>query len=290
MLKEDFVPVAIDQWYQRRQQDAEGEFYRKVAKQGPRKDMQQTTQGRYICTSSGNLLGYNNNRGPERLKAIMKRTLVRVRPAEPDTQPLTSTTPDPIAMQKPSPETIVVGVSSKILSGYKPTKNWKSAFHDSVGRDNLWILKEEVPELIKLSQTGGNIPERIAKRIVRFHLVDNTRGEPPRWSNKQIRDLKIKVDDKGALRGKVHLETESGDRGYAAELFGIIKSENEKLTRFDIVAKGDFWGVGKYTPNAPKGKFPLVVAFRIVDRKDPADLLMPHGAKGWPPGYFKSEQ
>jgi hypothetical protein len=44
MLKQDFVPVAIDQWYQRRQKDAEGDFYRKVAGQGPRSDFEKTTQ------------------------------------------------------------------------------------------------------------------------------------------------------------------------------------------------------------------------------------------------------
>ena len=40
LLRERFVPVAIDQAYQRRQQDAEGEFYREFAGQGPRKDFE----------------------------------------------------------------------------------------------------------------------------------------------------------------------------------------------------------------------------------------------------------
>ena len=37
LATEDFVPVTGDDWYQRRRQDAEGEFFRKVADQGPRK-------------------------------------------------------------------------------------------------------------------------------------------------------------------------------------------------------------------------------------------------------------
>jgi hypothetical protein len=44
-LKSRFVPVALDQAYQRRQNDAEGEFYRKIAGQGPRNDFDDTTQG-----------------------------------------------------------------------------------------------------------------------------------------------------------------------------------------------------------------------------------------------------
>ena len=35
LAAEDFVPVTADDWYQRRRQDAEGEFFRKVADQGP---------------------------------------------------------------------------------------------------------------------------------------------------------------------------------------------------------------------------------------------------------------
>ena len=45
MLKTKFVPVAIDQAYQRRQKDTEGDFYRKIAGQGPRSNFNNTTQG-----------------------------------------------------------------------------------------------------------------------------------------------------------------------------------------------------------------------------------------------------
>ena len=37
MASEDYVPVTGDDWYERRRQDAEGQFFRKIADQGPRK-------------------------------------------------------------------------------------------------------------------------------------------------------------------------------------------------------------------------------------------------------------
>ena len=80
MLKNDFVPVAIDQWYTRRQKDAEGEFYQAIARQGPRKDMDLTTQGLYVCDASGKLLGYNNNRHVGPIKAIMKKAIEDLEP------------------------------------------------------------------------------------------------------------------------------------------------------------------------------------------------------------------
>src|SRR6478672_1245892 len=61
MATEDFVPVTADDWYQRRRQDAEGEFFRKVADQGPRKgEGGSTRQGIYCLTAAGQLLNYKN--------------------------------------------------------------------------------------------------------------------------------------------------------------------------------------------------------------------------------------
>src|SRR5687767_7356701 len=61
MATEDFVPVTADDWYQRRRQDAEGEFFRKVAAQGPRKgEGGSTRQGIYVLTADGELLSYKN--------------------------------------------------------------------------------------------------------------------------------------------------------------------------------------------------------------------------------------
>ena len=44
LLQTRFIPVAIDQAYQRRQKDNEGKFYQKIANQGPRKIGRGTTQ------------------------------------------------------------------------------------------------------------------------------------------------------------------------------------------------------------------------------------------------------
>ena len=60
MAKEDFVPVACDDWYHRRRKDAEGEFWRKVsdgAEHGPNAaDGVWTRQGFYMLTAVGTIL------------------------------------------------------------------------------------------------------------------------------------------------------------------------------------------------------------------------------------------
>ena len=76
MAKEQYVPVTGDDWYQRRRQDAEGEFFRKMAAQGPRRDEGGTRQGIYMFTADGKLLAYKNaGQNPDVMRAELKRGL-----------------------------------------------------------------------------------------------------------------------------------------------------------------------------------------------------------------------
>ena len=117
-------------------------------------------------------------------------------------------------------------------------------------------------------------------------MVDNTRGEPPMWRENEIKKLEGKIE-KGQLRATVQLKTAKGDRGYEAELFGRVETKGGKVIRLDVVAKGEFWGEGTYTRNAPKGRFPLAIAFTLADGKDAADTIPPQGSRGWLPSYIR---
>jgi hypothetical protein len=149
-------------------------------------------------------------------------------------------------------------------------------FQDALARDHLWIRKDEAAALAR-----GELPESVMRRIARFHLIDNTRGEPPMWAAKEIRKLEMSLSG-GKLVARVHLETDSGDRGYEADLLGFVGPG-----RFDVVAKGLFWGEGTYTGRAPKGKFPLAVAFTLAAGAKEANKVAPQGTKGDLDGYLK---
>src|SRR6059058_5304498 len=78
LASEKFVPVSGDDWYQRRRDDAEGEFFRKVADQGPRKGKGGSTrQGIYCFTASGKLLGYKNAQDAKVMLETVKQALKR---------------------------------------------------------------------------------------------------------------------------------------------------------------------------------------------------------------------
>ena len=285
MLKTRFIPVAIDQAYQRRQKDTEGDFYRKIAGQGPRNNFNGTTQGFYIATAWGRLLLYNNNRDPNKVAQLMLNSLVDFRKVggpRTDAAAIDSTLVDQRYNPDPPEGGIVVRVQAKVLEGYEPPEDaWQAIFQSALSRDNLWISKSEHEALV-----SGKLPKSLQMRIARFHLVDNTRGEPPMWREEDVRSVGMTLAN-GKLTGKAHLETKDGQRGYDVELLGKVESNGGKVTRFDIVALGDFWGEGPYTRNAPEGKFPLAISFTLADGSDIADAVPPQGSRGWVPGYIK---
>jgi len=280
LLQTRFIPVAIDQAYQRRQKDNEGKFYQKIANQGPRKVGRGTTQGLYAADASGKLLAFTNNRGSERVQRMIQTALAKHQPVK--VAPLAKGTPDARFNPEPPKGGLVVRVTSKVLGGYEePENEFRRIFQQSLGRDNLWISANEHTALAK-----GQLPQNLLKRIARFHLVDNTRGEPPMWNDNEIKKLEGTLRN-GQLHATVQLKTAKGDRSYEAELLGRIETKNGKVIRFDVVAKGHFHGEGTYTRNAPKDRFPLAIAFTLADGKDAADTIPPQGSRGWLPGYMR---
>ncbi len=285
MLQTRFVPVAIDQAYQRRQQDNEGEFYRKIAGQGPRNNFQSTTQGLYVATAGGRLLLFNNNRDPAKVKRLLKETLAEFeKNAAANSRAVVIKRGKVDSRYNVTPPVggLVVRVQAKVLGGYEPTTDrWQTIFQNALSRDNLWISAAEHQALLR-----GVVASSLQQRIARFHLVDNTRGEPPMWNEKEIRELKMRIEGNRIL-GQATLRTARGDRSYQADLFGIIETKAGRIVRLDMVSRGEFQGEGPYTRNAPKGKFPLAISFSLADGTEAADRIPPQGSRGWLPGYLR---
>lgn len=287
LLKNKFVAIALDQWYERRQEDNLGKFYQKIAKQGPR-DFKQTTQGMYIADASGKLLGYINHHEPDRVKKFMEESLAKFVPSTTAIAPKNENADERFERKLPAGG-LVVRVNTKILGGYEGVKEtneywarYAKYFQNAIARDNLWVNAEEKKELIDLK-----FPESLAKRIARFNLIDNTRGEPPMWNNDEVRSVSISVDKEGIVTGEFKLATQDNKRGFEGTFYGHVEKEGEKLIRFDLVAKGLHWGQGRYTRGAPNGKFPIAMAFRLADGSDAADKVYPQGTKGWWWEYWK---
>lgn len=286
LLKTKFIPVAIDQAYQRRQEDAEGEFYRKIALQGPRHDFEgSTTQGFYAATSSGKFLFYNNYRGPggeEGLIGELNEALSAAAAGTESVAPIADGERDRRYAPQPPEGGLFLRAHSKVLHGYDPPKDrFQKIFQEGLGRDNFWITGAEHEALVR-----GELPDSLKLRLVRYHFVDNTRGEPPMWERGEVRALSMTLKN-GELRGSVSLSTDDGKRSYDAEMLGYVETDGKRVTRMDLVVRGLFEGRGEYTKGPPPGKFPLAISFTIADGSDTADAIPPQGSRGWVEGYFE---
>lgn len=320
LLRENFVVVAADDWYQRRQNDPLGKFFRSVADQGPRKGAGGATrQGRYTFTASGKLLGFNNNRDPQRMTAMLQDSLRRFR-----SLPSTERTPGAVQVSALPPgardkryvraltsDIIPIKVHTRVLRKNsrgeytacgEPGTNTETYRHMGFGiaTDHLWLKKTELGQLASLAREkpGQKLPDSVAMRIARFHLVDNTRGEPPHWRRDEIRKLEFTlspVDDASErdsfrIVGAFHLETKDGKRGYKGEIDAYVHTQDETGNLdFHLVAIGDHWGEGPYTRGARPGRNPLAVVFTVADRSKSQNQIPPQGIR-WQEGYFGAHQ
>jgi hypothetical protein len=306
LATEDYIPVTGDDWYQRRRDDDEGEFFRKVADQGPRKGAGGSTrQGIYVFTASGKLLAYKNAQDADVMREVLQRGL-----AEWKKLPEEQRKPGAVKVEEsvktdarytrtPPSGGLILTVYTRILDqddkGEFCKGSCRSPGGDQSACDHLWLTKAEWPDLLPPTPKKGEtypMPAKVAQRIARFHLIDNTRGEPPMWRKEDVRRANVTLTVEEAnektvrvrIEGTVLLATDANDakakRGYEANLLGTLVYDVEKkaIVRLDLVALGEHWGDGTFTPGARPGRTPLGVALELAGDK-PADLVPPQAAR-----------
>jgi hypothetical protein len=301
------VPVCTDDWYTRRRQDKEGEFFRNMASQGPRKgENGNTRQGIYVFTAAGDLISFSNNGGSsDATRGHIKQALAKFDAlARAKVGPGAVTVPDrgkPDAEYYRAPPAggLVVRVHARILEEKKDavealfSKGTCSFLGgDMASRDALWLTKEEVRAMGPGEKKPGDtypLPAKVAERICRFHLVDNTRGEPEFWKKNEIRDRLFlltveKRTEEGVelrLSGEASLAKDDKTRGYEVKLYGKLRWVPAKGTfdRFEVAAVGEHWGRGTFTPGERPGKSVLGIAFGLPTGDKAGDKVPPQGAR-----------
>jgi hypothetical protein len=307
MATEDYVSVAADDWYQRRREDAEGKFFREVANQGPRRgEGGSTRQGIYCFTADGKLLAYKNaGQLPDVMRDTLRQGLrewnklpaERRKPGAIKVDSLDKT--DPRYTRTPPAGGLIVNVYTRILDredGKYCKGTCKTLGGDRAARDHLWLTESEWKSLVPADPKKGDkaaLPAKIAERILRFHLTDNTRGEPPMWRQEDIRkhDLSLIVDEvtdsrivlrfEGSALLASNADVAKADRGFDVRILGHVGFDRTKkaIDRFDAVAVGEHWGEGTFTRGARPGRQPLGIAFELASGKSAADLVPPQAGR-----------
>lgn len=290
-MKESFIPVAIDVWYdQKQRRDDERDFFFHVAQQGHYKDNAplETRQGIYILTADGTLLASNNRQDAESILNLMDVGLTAWSDFRyPDGFEVPEAGPADSRFRREPPEGgVVIDVFTRIVGEYEPPADnswtrWGFDPNQSLGRDHLWITREDVEGLAPSDVKVGArypLPPILQERMLRFHLVDNVRGEPMMWRSDEVRRARIDlvVEEVSEQTLRLRIEGEAlmqalpnlpyPDRRYDATLLGYIEVHRDPLrvSRFDLMAVGEAAGEGHYTRRAPAAPFTLAIAMRIA--------------------------
>ena len=159
-------------------------------------------------------------------------------------------------------------------------------------------------------------PPPIARRLVRYHLLDAVRGNTPPWSLNALRDVEVTLtvtaaaSDRVDLRLSGHADMEEQgewcatppayapyirdrmcceirERGYNAKLLGYLSLETDRgrFSRFDIVAVGIRWGGTTFNGRPDDtDPAPLGIAMTLAGQ-EARDRISPLGS---PNRYFEA--
>ncbi len=305
MAQNDFIPVAADDWYQRRRQDKEGDFFRTAANAlGKSGAGGSSRQGIYCFTADGTPLNYKNSQDAAVMRQELQKALVqfdRLPEAKRKAGAVTVEEQgrlDPTYSRTPPVGGLILKVFTRILD-YKNDAYCKGTCSqtggDKAARDHMWITAEEVQALVPTKAVVGfryPLPAKIAERICRYHLVDNTRGEPILWRPEEIRAKRLTLIVVSQtpeaielrLEGEVVLanaaDLDQADRGYQVRLLGSLRyfPTTKLFDRFDLTAIGSHWGEAFHSGVARPGKTLLGVTFELAGDR-PGDRVAPQGIR-----------
>ena len=319
LARTHFVPVAGDDWYQRRRQDAEGEFFRKISDQAGRGSHDanggSTRQGIYCLTAAGKLLSFKNaGQSPAVTRNSLREALQNWKKLpEAERQPGAVHIPDadidPRFTPAPPPGGLILNVYTRLLDhdengGLCAHKQKTNGALREAQRDHLWLTESEWKALVPAQAVAGDkvpVPDTVRQRLFRFHLMDSTPGEPLAWSREEIRagSLTAVVEESSQARLKVRVEgtallaeqmySVKAGRGLEVQLLGYLTYDvrNKRVERFDLVAYGECWGKQAICDaRDPQGRRLLGVAFELA-RGDTATDRVPPQAARWLEGYLQ---
>lgn len=215
----------------------------------------------YACTAGGKGLPIPRSKSRlAELEAVLSNFEPELKPKVPELSEESQSS----AMRPPA-DTEVLYVVWNVLDGMELLPLDRNPVYGKLQReagfDRLWVRKDEVQALAR-----GEFPESLKKRMFTgVHQVFYL----PEWKK-----LKVKLDN-GRLSGTVHAQEQSGKNGYEMDFLGFVETNEGKLARFDMVAKGKWRNdqVSAYASNLTWAgerdrEVVVAVSLTLADRND----------------------
>ncbi|MCA8972527.1 MAG: hypothetical protein KDC95_22250 [Planctomycetes bacterium] len=290
-LVSEFVPVADEVHRLQKGKTADARLFQGFCEEGHyggRTKPTDTRQGIYACTASGRFLASVNTRHPDAMVRMLEKALANFaaleegdRVSSPELLEALGTVQR--AEDRFPVDGLVLRVASKDMPGTKTREGWHEA---ASNLDWAWFQKSEardfLPEEFEVGQTRA-VPKALVERLVRFHLLDNVRGQTTPFGRKEVRIAKLESKIECVEESFVDVRFSGATlamhdegpwaRGFETKLEGVARWDraNGRFTRFELVAKGDRWGRTQYNARAPERdrealfeREPIAVLFEVV--------------------------
>jgi hypothetical protein len=294
-LQNDFIPVAINCDYfvpldqTARNWSESAAFMTEICrKNGKGIKPGESVQGYYPISAAGDSYGVGGacaTPGQEKwMIGLLGNALHAFRKNPPAKVELKETSLPPEA--KIPEGTAILRVFTRMGPLSKGQDAKQNVHYQGVQRNHLWVLAAEQAEILKRlsDKEEADVPERLARRIVLYHLIDSVRGEAPPWVPGDVKAMSLRMsrthDSQSELgvklTGSFTLEHHQST-GLKGTLEGVLEIDKVRkvVKSAKIYASGDAFGGGPFTPDAPEGTFPLKFAMILVN-DELSRYLAPH--------------
>ena len=260
----------------------------------------QTTQGTYLVTPSGVLLGYGHTLDPKAMRTFLKDGLEKWR-AMSQAERLGDEANIAKKSSKYPEDGLVLMVALHKFYEREPRTGRELRGLVEWNRDYAWFRKDEARQFLsKTLKTGDRheVPANLINRLARYHFTDTALAwaDPYPLSkvvSAQLTSTVIEIEGNivsvrfdGAVKLAQNDLPRFGysrsrlprkpDRGYDAKLLGYatFDLEKSKFVSFDLVAKGSHHGggVGAYTVPTTLGIVLSLAGDRPMDRIEPLHI------------------
>lgn len=268
-LADKFVPAADEVWHLQRGSDTECRLFQSMAEVGHYGHKPGTRQGIYVCTPAGLLLASINSLSADAVYATLKTGLDKWEQL-----------PDFVRTQSPAvaiepehrweasyPDSGLVLVSAN--RDLLPGDEQMSACGDRWNRDHVWFSKDEARAWLAAKPLPGrthDVPQQLVRRLARFHLVDNVRGQTLPFAESEIEgaSMRTKVIEREGNRVRLQISgtttataagpwltgksdwtpTQEYPRAMATQMLGYAEYDLDRsvFTKFEMVAVGRWRG------------------------------------------------
>src|SRR5262245_20915353 len=243
MLRDEYVPVAVDDWYYRRKRDAEGEFFWKISGSWGSVGDGETRQQLTCVTARGRVLSKKNEgQFPAQVRDRLRQSLVEFKSLPKSERAPRSAKVEALKQRDqtylpptPSEGSLILKVYTRGLDRNSRGElthcnldqeiRERAQLNEIAGAeyykakeapqpDRLWITQAEWKSLVPANPKKGAsfpLPESIVKRLCQYHLFDDTWGLPLPWGDGDTRSARmiLTIQEVSPAQVLLHLEGEA---------------------------------------------------------------------------------